>query len=552
MKRVFSDVRLNSENLKLYKTLQKIEVATIDSFLKVVPSGWNISFTFLDAHRSVFKKLAALCQSLRDITKKQELIDLLNAYEEFSWLREKLISESSDASSTSTLMGYKLKQSGHNGITTFSANATQIRIYIDEAWPGCQEKRFSNFGVIAGIVWKDGSPSFDMLPHVHTHLRGEPLLTALRRLQKCSRAFPFIFPIFKEGLRQKDYSELLRIALITLLGWILPHKGPVCDVKIYCEGITGTDFPQGEDLAPQFQEMCNALKLTQGRLDRWNISTFISTIPENKDFEYLPYADAVSYTMSASEHAHDARDLLFPQNLDGYLPLSLDLLRLLCDLDTYSADGHADALLKLANRCFGSKFFDCAIRETINKAKEKADFRNALFAKLEACFEEKERNLKLLSGITRCMVQEFPIEVFDNLPKQKLIRILAELQSANHDGDPGRAERCVMAYLASRERLFRQDFQLCAYADMNLAVHYNDRFEFERSAEISRKWESEPSFQYLSGENRGRILSSIGQSYAFAGIALMQVNTLNGQLKFLKIRTIRYRYRRIRRGYIRH
>lgn len=49
---------------------------------------------------------------------------------------------------------------------------------------------------------------------------------------------------------------------------------------------------------------------------------------------------------------------------------------------------------------------------------------------------------------------------------------------------------------------------------MNLAVHYNDRFEFEKSAAISRRWENEPAFEVLSNENKGRILSSIGQSYA--------------------------------------
>ena len=49
---------------------------------------------------------------------------------------------------------------------------------------------------------------------------------------------------------------------------------------------------------------------------------------------------------------------------------------------------------------------------------------------------------------------------------------------------------------------------------MNLAVHFNNRFEFANAAKICRIWESETAFKFLSPENKGRILSSIGQSYA--------------------------------------
>ncbi|MBR2878044.1 MAG: hypothetical protein IKB92_02970, partial [Clostridia bacterium] len=85
-----------------------------------------------------------------------------------------------------------------------------------------------------------------------------------------------------------------------------------------------------------------------------------------------------------------------------------------------------------------------------------------------------------------------------------------------------------------RKQLLRHCLELCVYADMNLAVHFNDRFEFANAAEICRTWENEPAFYFLSPENQGRILSSIGQSYVFEKDYIKANNYFTQALKIFR------------------
>ena len=402
----------------------------------------------------------------------------------------------------------------------FSLDASCIRIYIDETWPGTQDDEYCDIGVISGIVWCGNEIDETVLPWIPTHLRTggiRAFKTALKNLLSCEKAFPFIFPIHKRNVTQKDYMELLRISILTLLGWVLPQNGKTCKVKIFCEGISGFELLANKNLADRFSELLEGTKLTQNRCARWQITEFKSMSTRNKDFEYIPYADLIGYTVVPTTKASEYRAgvLDSPQDLLGYVPLSLNLLQDLCALDTNSAAGYADALLSFAKERYRTKFFKYIIRDTVYKAKQNKEFKDMLFDKLERMFEEKDRDMKLLNSVSKTLINEFPLSEFDNYPQQKLNRILVELQAANHNGEPEKVDECVKMYMESREKLKKQNLELCVYTDMNLAVHFNDRFEFESGAMTCRKWENEGAFNFLSPENQGRILSSIGQSYSF-------------------------------------
>lgn len=522
------------QNLKKYpkenyqtiaSTLQKITTAQReDVFLQKCPPAFKLTFEFVKNHRDELQALIALFQSLANSGETPKLCGKTKEryailYKpEYQGVRTFLKSLNGGIVSGKNYAP-ETKFSTPSEPTSFSQRASHIRIYIDETWPGLQSKEYGDIGVICGIVWEGEEVNYDELPKTKTHLRCKStpnaLRTALRRLRDCRRAFPFIFPIFQENVSTKDYPELLRIAVITLLGWILPQKGTPCDVKIFCEGIDSSLCTSGENLTANFQEMVSTLRLTQNRFTRWTISQAESLPSESKEFEYLPYADSIGYTVVPTQKAVEWCDnIIQPEKLEGYVPLSATLIQELCTLDTPSAPGYADALVEFAKGRSKTKLFAQVMANTVSRAKENLEFRTALFDKLESMFEQKERNLKLLNTISNTLVKEFPIAEFDNLPKQKLIRILVELQAANHSGESSKVQQCVEMYQDCRRRLLKQSRDLCAYADMNLVVHYNDRFEFSEGAKICRQWENEPAFEFLSPENQGRILSSIGQSYA--------------------------------------
>ena len=408
------------------------------------------------------------------------------------------------------------------GVTDFSRDADHIRIYIDEAWPGCHDDSYKNVGVISGIVWLGNAPNYEVLPAVPTHLREnfapKAFRGAISNLLNCSdMAFPFAFPIFKDAIYESDYPELLRIALITLLGWILPQNGKECEVEIFCEGIGTSQMVPGKNCADQFKEIRNTVELTAGRMQRWNISKFISMKADDKEFEYIPYADAVGYLTIPTQKARKWGKPFQVENWPGYVPVSQDLLKRLVHLDSDSPAGYADELFEFARNRQKTKLFSYVLKQAFRKAESSLDFKTALFEKLEKMFEEKKRDLPLLDHLCKELSKRFPLDNYEGCPRQKLIRILVELQNANHAGDPERAKECVRLYSDTRNALLKQNLDFCVYTDMNLAVHYNDMFDFSSSAAICRNWEGQPGFEYMSRENQGRVLSSIGQSYSISG-----------------------------------
>ena len=408
------------------------------------------------------------------------------------------------------------------GLTDFSSEASKIRIYIDEAWPGLQDHEYENIGVISGIVWIGELPDYNVLPKTETHLRekGTPndFRNAVNNLLKCENAFPFIFPIIKDKVSASDYFELLNIALFVLLGWILPQDGIDCDVKIYCEGISTSQMAPRKNYADYLKGVRNNYGLTSGRMARWNISEFYSMeeTVTGKSFEYIPYADTVGYlTIPTSKANYWSKPFSF-MDWPGYVPLSRELLQKLVNLDSDSPNGYADELFDFAKTHQKTKLFYYVMAQAIEKAKANEEFRNALFEKLEKMFEQKERDVQLLQYLCERLSKAFPLDCFEGYPRQQLIRLLVEMQSENHSGHPENAEECARRCLDMRnESIIADNRELCAYIDMNLAVHYNDSLDFSSAAEISRKWEADRSFEFLSSKTRGIILSSIGQSYAF-------------------------------------
>ena len=510
------------------------------------PSDWHISFAFCRTHGIELNKLISLLQSLANSaklsegvikSKQNELARLVRSHREF----EAIFPDMEPPAAKPAIAGRPaavpvkvdydpvINLSGGvaavRTITDFSRDASHIRIYLDETWPGTQDKEYGDIGVIAGIVWAGSEPDETRLPMIQTHIRtrspGE-FRKAIDRLLKCRCALPFIFPITKRDITMTDYPLMLRIALQTLLGWILPQNGRPCDVEIFAEGIGQSGMSAGVNYAASFQEMCNTVRCTSGngRMSRWHIRSVFS-MPEDdegKNFEYIPYGDAVAYLAVPTEKARQyGAGFDAERTFPAYVPISPELLNWLNRLDTFSPRGYAETLFEFAKEHHETKLYSFIVNEAVEHAQNDADFRDALFNELEEMFSRKERDLAILSSLTRILVKRFPVEMFDGSPRQKSIRLLVELQNANHSGRPEDAAACVEKYRLLRGSLLEDNRELCAYTDMNLAVHYNDLLDFGKAASVCRPWEQDPSFDHLGLRIRGQILSSIGQGYAFAG-----------------------------------
>ena len=391
-----------------------------------------------------------------------------------------------------------------------------VHIYIDEAWPGCQNRLKKDTGVIAGIVWMDATPDYTCLTDIsnHLHANGD---SALKGLLQCEKAFPFAFPIrLSEPFdpNSEKYLVLLADSVVLLLGWVLPRPGRTTKVCIHAE-LYGA-FKVGSDETAFFQALLAGASMTQNK-DRFSMWDIERVEWQDKSFEYIPYGDLVGYLFAETAEAKQMAKQFRVAKWPGCVPFSPDLLPVLRDLDAKEPAGVAGALFRLAALCGESNLFRTSLADTIRRAKEDAALRDAILERICDEFENKNRDLRRIALVADAFFEAFPDADFEGRPKLRFLRLLANLQKANHDGDPASAEAALRGYEEMRREMEKRDRELCAYGDLNLAVHFNDRFSFEKAETVLRACRDSPEFPFHSAQNRGRILSSLGQSAALTG-----------------------------------
>lgn len=393
-----------------------------------------------------------------------------------------------------------------------SLPGNHLSIYIDETWPGTQDAAYKDIGVIGGIAVAGDGWKNQILPVIRTHLRDYGRAQAITdRMRATPGVFPFVLPVKLEKSPGAAYFELVQHAILLLLGWLLPHGEHDTLVDIYLEHIN--QFPDGHSETDFFNVLQQAMKLLGGskRFSRWKIRQ-IKWVP--KQFEYVPYADLVCQTcvplQDQQRFAQDVKVRTWP----GFLPFTPDLFPLLRDMDTASPSGFADLLIAFARTSRDTPLFKRILRQAVERAQRETPFRDAILERFEDCYEKKDRDITLLNRLTEPFFGAFPIETFTDSPRMRLLRILLEMQRANHNGDPEAVNRLVADYKIQRQRLIAIDRELSAYADLNLIVHDHDLFLFEEGLSTANDWIEDPLFPALSIVNRGRMLSSRGQSYA--------------------------------------
>ena len=391
-----------------------------------------------------------------------------------------------------------------------------ICIYIDETWPGTQDPRYKNIGVIGGIVTSGIAFKQKVLPVIGTHLNTAPAERALTEMLRHHDVYPFVLPVaFPEGENAcSHYLELTEQAILMLLGWMIPARKDKTSVNIYLEHIAG--FTDGTNGTSLFKTLSSALDLLSGtkRFSDWSIK---NVSWQGKDFEYIPYGDLVCKTCVPLREHQELAKRVGVRNWPGFLPFSPSVFPLLRDMDTASPAGCADLLIAFAQQAKGTPLFRQIVNQTIERAKEDVSFRDKLLQRFEECYEQKDRNTSILNQLTRPFLSAFTPDTFTNNPRSRFVRMMLELQRANHNGDPEAANSTVANFLTERERLIQIDRELCAEVDLNRCVHHHDLFEFDSALNISTDWIKNPLFPALTLAARGKFFSSRGQSYALLG-----------------------------------
>jgi hypothetical protein len=240
---------------------------------------------------------------------------------------------------------------------------------------------------------------------------------------------------------------------------------------------------------------------------------------EVKDFGYLPYADLLAYMARGSSKANRLGALANYKQLPGYVPFSLELVPRLERLEHLETSGNLDDVIDFALETGDSPFGRVVMQDIAKRLANRVDLQQRLLETLEARYRDKVRDLKQLRRAFKAVRGLLPTLPENAGPRMRLLWYLLALQDANHDGDPQRIRDTAGAYLQEREQLKKSERELCADADLNLAVHYSDHFAFRHAEVTVGDWIYDPLFTALSDRQQGRFYSALGQYRAMQGDA---------------------------------
>ena len=405
-------------------------------------------------------------------------------------------------------------------IDNFLNGVTELTLYLDEAWFVAESTALrSNEGVIAGLLCQGGPETkIRKLPRLETHSFLKPLTArdALEHLWQCRDVLPLIFHLRLPTREPANphYDALLQHTVRFLLGWLLPHPENPVKVHIFPEAIAPA-HPEG-DQAAEFYRGLLASDAT-GRFARWHLAELRW---EHKKFGYIPYADLLAHL--TLEHTEVNRALGAWTNfkqLPGYIPFSLELVPRLERLEHLETSANLGDVIDFALETGSSPFGRLVLQNIAQRLANRPDLQQRMLETLEERYRDKIRNLRQLRRAFAAVRNLLPALPETANPRMRLLWYLLALQDANHDGDPARIRATAGDYLHERQTLKQNERELCADADLNLAVHYADHFAFGHAEVTVGEWINDPLFPALSLRQQGRLYSALGQYRAMQGDA---------------------------------
>ena len=332
---------------------------------------------------------------------------------------------------------------------------------------------------------------------------------AIEQLWRCGSCAAFILPMRLPDPGEpasRYYDALLQQAIRFLLGWLLPPPVRPVRLHVFPEAMQQCGHPLGDDRTEFYRGL---LAADPARFGQWRIETVRW---EEKDFGYIPYADLVGYlTIEHTDFNKALGAWADFKHLPGYVPFSLELVPRLERLGHLESAACLQDVIDFAVETGDSAFGRLVLRDLAARMAPRLDLQLILLETLEAGYRDKVRDLVRLRRAFSAVRDLLPALPETASPRMRLLWYLLALQDANLDGDPQRIRATAANYLRERTTLMQVERELCAYADLNLAVHAADRFEFGFAEATISDWVANPLFAALSLHQRGRMYSALGQ-----------------------------------------
>lgn len=390
-----------------------------------------------------------------------------------------------------------------------------LYLAVDEYWPADRP----NEGVIAGFALTRGLATTVGWPIVRNHLERHSRQShaeAVRRVFQTRDVVPFVLPMRLPGERVADrYDALIDAALLVLLGWVLAPDPAVDHVQVHVVlGEVGGILP-GETRTARFQGLIEGLSLVNPeRFRAWRIREVRFT---RADDVLIAYADAVSKLAHAHNPARQelARELKL-RDAPGYFELSTELLPTLLRLEQMERAGNVRDILDLGRAIHGSRLLAGVFDDLRARIASNAWLRARLLAEVNARFDRDDlgrADVEVLQDVARALIEPQP---GDPLSLQALHAAL-RVQDANRDGAPERVRDEVFQWQRLAVEARRTHPVAALLLDLHLAVHLNDRGEFEASESLMAGWVDAGDERALSPQHRAWLRSSLGQSLAYQG-----------------------------------
>jgi tetratricopeptide (TPR) repeat protein len=402
----------------------------------------------------------------------------------------------------------------------FEINSQEICVYIDERWPSTENdaEEYKGIAIISGIVWDAPEPDKSCLPYIPDHLRNVPeMITAFTNFFTCVKAFPFLFSFqTQKHDPSPDYHNFVRAALKILFGWLLNNKtkaNPIVRIILEANKQAGDGSGRTHFYRGVFTEASESLSK---QIKQWHLNEVKWLGKKAKDTGYIPYADLLAALIkSSSFERNELAALVNPKHIQGYVPVSGNLLPMLAELDLLNERTRDfNSIFKLLGELRGTFLGREALTKLRKKITSSDILRDRMINALEELYSAKDRDLVTLSRLVSDIGDAAGAPNKLKL-RSKFIWLLIKLQNANHHGNPKLAKQILTNFESLRGEVAQSDPGLAADADLNLVVHFNDQFCFEEAKRLNLRLVE--MGERLPRQVYGRVLSSFGQCCSMSG-----------------------------------
>ena len=333
------------------------------------------------------------------------------------------------------------------------------------------------------------------------------------------------------GLRLKEipkvHGEQWIDGVTELIGWVmrlLPYENQtklhVC-IEQRQPHFEGTELSRLERMVLQSlvrvsPSRANDIRLRIRFIKKYNTHMIrVGTLDQEKTHPWLAFADIAAYLWNSNDDLFQSwvQKSNLPHQSFHYniAPYHRRILDRLLSGEQLSGELWTHLLVDRAkNRSSILKYIDEGWKEKAQKCSEQWEL---LLEHTVDHIYSKAVNMTVLSHQVRWLKSVNQEKTYDLSLKEQLAFDIATLSYRNHCGEIISMDE-IQAFQVKKRALYNEDVRLVCDLDLHLAVQLTHYFGFAYAQKLMESWEKEP-IHTIGINKKGRVLSTIGQQYAF-------------------------------------